>query len=107
MKERKYRITASNFYSAAFTTVEPSSKLNSMFYSLLHSDSTNIMVISVKDMCAALHEKGYNFKIEEVDLKVSQSCPYLGASLDRLVSFDGKVWGLETKCPFSKYNSLQ
>ena len=63
------------------------------------------MVTSVKDMCAALHEKGYNVKIEEVDLKVSQSCPYLGASLDRLVSFDGKVWSFEIKCPFSKYNS--
>ena len=109
MEERKYRITASNFYSAAVNTVEPSSKLKSMFYSSFHSASTNHgnkYEGHVRDLyCAALHEQGYNVKIEEVGLKVSQSCPYLGASLDGMVFFDGEVWGLEIKCPFSKYNS--
>ena len=32
IKQKLYRITASNFYSAAVSTVEPCSKLNSMFY---------------------------------------------------------------------------
>ena len=30
-RQKKYRITASNFYSAAANTTEPSSKLKSMF----------------------------------------------------------------------------
>ena len=32
-----YRLTASSFYSAAVSRVEPSSKLNSMFYSKFSS----------------------------------------------------------------------
>ena len=33
LKYKMYRLTASNFYSAAVNRVEPSSKLSSMFYS--------------------------------------------------------------------------
>ena len=39
-KHRMYRITASNFYSAAVNSVEPSSKLNSMFYKSFTSAAT-------------------------------------------------------------------
>ena len=109
MEERKYRITVSNVYSAAVNTVEPSSKLKSMFYSSFHSASTNHgnkFEGHVRGLyCAALNEKGYNAKIEEMGLKLSQSCSYLGTSLEGMASFDGEVWGLETTCPFSKYNS--
>ena len=42
-QQRKYRITASNFYSAAVNTVEPSSKLKSMFYATFSSASTKAM----------------------------------------------------------------
>ncbi|XP_065067599.1 uncharacterized protein LOC135693141 [Rhopilema esculentum] len=109
MEQRKYRITASNFYSAAVNRVEPSSKLKSMFYSPFHSASTNHgnkFEGHVRDLyCKAFYEKGYNVNVEEVGLKVSQSRPYLGASLDGIVSCDGEIWGLEIKCPFSKYNS--
>ena len=109
MEQREYRITASNFYSAAVNRVEPSSKLKSMFYSPFHSASTNYgnkFEGHVRDLyCKALYEKGYNVNVEEVGLKVSQSRPYLGASLDGIVSCDGEIWGLEIKCPFSKYNS--
>ena len=108
MEQRKYRITASNFYSAAVNRVEPSSKLKSMFYSPFHSASTNHgnkFEGHVRDLyCKALYEKGYNVNVEEVGLKVSQSRPYLGASLDGIVSCDGEIWGLEIKCPFPKYN---
>ena len=109
MEQRKYRITASNFCSAAVNRVEPSSKLKSMFYSPFHSASTNHgnkFEGHVRDLyCKALYEKGYNVNVKEVGLKVSQSRPYLGASLDGIVSCDGEIWGLEIKCPFSKYNS--
>ena len=37
LKYRMYRLTASNFYSAAVNRVQPSSKLNSMFYSRFSS----------------------------------------------------------------------
>ena len=37
LKYRMYILTASNFYSAAVNRVEPSSKLNSMFYSRFSS----------------------------------------------------------------------
>ena len=39
LKYRMYILTASNFYSAAVNRAEPSSKLNSMFYSKLSSVS--------------------------------------------------------------------
>ena len=39
---------------------------------------------------------------------MSSSFPYLGASLDGVVTCKNETWGLEIKCPFSKYNmSLQ
>ena len=109
IKQRKYRITASNFYSAAVSTTEPSSKLKSMFYSSFHSSSTEHgkkFERHVRDMYQkAMQENGSNVVIDEVGLKLSSNMPYLGASLDGLVSCHGEVWGLEIKCPFSKYNS--
>ena len=108
MEERKCRITDSTFYLATANTVETLSKPKSMFYCLVHSARSNHgknFEGHVQDLyCAALYEKGYNVKIEEAGLKVSQSCPYLGASLSGMVSFDGEVWDLEIKCLFSKYN---
>ncbi len=52
-----------------------------------------------------MNEKSYNIHIDDVGLKISHSHSYLAASLDGLVTCDGEVWGLEIKCPFSKYNS--
>ena len=75
MEERKYRNTASDFYSAAVNTVEPSSKRTPMFYSSFRSASTNHgnkFEGHVSDLyCAALHEEGYNAKTQKVGLKVS------------------------------------
>lgn len=109
MKHRQYRITASNFYSFIVNTLEPSAKLRHMYYSSFKSVSTdhgNKFEGHVRVLyCKAMHEKGNNVTVNEVGLKVSQPYPYLGASLDGLVSCNGEVWGLEIKCPSSKYNS--
>ena len=39
-EERKYRLTASNFYTASRNKFEPSTKLKSMFYTNFSSNST-------------------------------------------------------------------
>ena len=55
-----------------------------------------------------LKDKGINAQVSEVGLQLSSSFPYLGASLDGVVTCKKGTWGLEIKCPFSKYNmSLQ
>ena len=42
--------------------------------------------------------------VEEPGLSLSKDKPYLGASLDRVVTMidTGKKWGMEIKSPFSK-----
>ena len=111
-KHRMYRITASNFYSAAVNSVEPSSKLNSMFYKSFTSAATchgQKHEAHVKELyIMLLKDKGINAQVSEVGLQLSSSFPYLGASLDGVVTCKNETWGLEIKCPFSKYNmSLQ
>eukprot|EP00795_Rhopilema_esculentum_P003798 gene3798-15085_t len=108
-QHRLYRITASNFYSAAVTTVEPSSKLNSMFYSSFSS-------VSIR------HEKAYESHVRSLYLEtllrngfnevfvdepglVSSNHSFLGASLDGIVEHGQDSWGLEIKCPYSKFSS--
>ena len=80
-----YRLTASNFYSAA-NRVERSSKLDSMFYSKFS--------LSVKDgrhyephvrnlYLQAMNEKGFEgILVEDVGLLMSRKNSFLGASLD-------------------------
>ena len=38
-------------------------------------------------------------------LLISKSHPYVGASLDGIVTANGDSLGLEIKCPFSKHNT--
>eukprot|EP00795_Rhopilema_esculentum_P004939 gene4939-21279_t len=108
-QQRKYRITASNFYSAAVNTVEPSSKLKSMFYATFTSASTNHgnrFESHVRDLYKkTMIDQGFPINVAEVGLKVSHTEPYLAASLDGIISCRSEKWGLEIKCPFSKYNS--
>ena len=108
MKHRLYRITASNFYSATVNSVEPSSKLKSMYYKSFSSAATSHgkkFESHVRELYEVLlKENGFNVQISEVGLQLSTSFPYLGASLDGVVSHQSERWGLEIKCPFSKYN---
>ena len=51
-------------------------------------------------------QRGYqNITITDAGLKISDTCSFLGASLDGLVYCGGEKWGLEIKCPYSKYQS--
>ena len=47
-----------------------------------------------------LKDKGINAQVSEVGLQLSSSFPYLGASLDGIVTYKNETWGLEIKCPF-------
>ena len=96
----KYRLTASNFYSAAVNRVEPSSKLNSMFYSKFYSLSVEHgrhyephvrnLYLQAKD------EKGFKgISVEDVGLLMSRKNYFLGASLDGIVKCNQDTWGLE------------
>ena len=55
-----------------------------------------------------MQESGVDVDVHEVGLKLSDSYPFLGTSLDGLVFNNGDLYGLEIKCPYSKFNkSLQ
>eukprot|EP00795_Rhopilema_esculentum_P005752 gene5752-11022_t len=92
---RMYRITASNFYTAAVNSVEPSRKLHSMYYSSFSSASTqhgktfesHIRSLYLQQLSK---EDGCNILIEEPGLIISKTHSYLGASLDGIES--GNAW---------------
>ena len=107
---RLYRITASNFYSAIANSVEPSSKIKSMFYLQFYSASTEHGKYYESHVRPLYRHKiaQDDFEsviIDEPGLIVSKSHPYLAASLDGIVKCKGSSWGLEIKCPSSHYNS--
>eukprot|EP00795_Rhopilema_esculentum_P005723 gene5723-10976_t len=108
-QHRLYRITASHFYSAAVTTVEPSSKLNSMFYSSFSSVSTRhgkAYESHVRSLyLETLLRNGFNrVFVDEPSLVVSSPHSFLGASLNGIVKHGQDSWGLEIKCPYSKFS---
>ena len=110
MQQRMYRITASNFYSAAANTVEPSSKLKSMYYSQFSSPSVEhgkFYEDHVKSLyLESMMDRGFaNISVEDAGLIISSKFSFLGASLDGIVQSNGESWGLEIKCPYSKFNS--
>eukprot|EP00795_Rhopilema_esculentum_P003488 gene3488-1870_t len=107
IEQRMYRITASRFYSASVNSVEPSSKLQTFFYSsfsspaLEHGKKSESFARSL--YLQTMSEKGFQgICVEETGLKISSKFSFLGASLDGLVHFNGEKWGLEIKCPYSK-----
>ena len=52
-----------------------------------------------------LKENGVNADVAEAGLKLSASSPYLVALPDGIVKYHDETWGLEMKCPFSKFSS--
>ena len=105
-------LTASNFYSAVVNSVEPSSKLNSMYYKTFLSSANRHCKkyeAYVRDLyIVLLRGNGIDPRVIEVGLQLSTSFPFLGTSLDGIVFYKGQVWGLKIKCPSSKLNmSLQ
>ena len=107
-EKRKSMLTASNFGKAAKTKVEPSNKLKAMVYSNFTTEAVQYGIESeeraVKLYLREMQQQGFNLKVEEVGLLVSREKPYLGASLDRIVTnMDQNCkWGMEIKSPFSK-----
>eukprot|EP00795_Rhopilema_esculentum_P007954 gene7954-13847_t len=103
-QQGEYRITASNFYSATVNTVEPSTKLKSMFYATFTSASTNHgnrFESHVRDLYKkTMIDQGFPINVAEVGLKVSHTQPYLAASLDGIVSCKSEKWGLDTMLIF-------
>ena len=108
LHHRKHKITASNFYNAARNTVEPSNKLSAMFYKSFTTSSTQHGIVNESHVLNLykhlLSTKGVNANVLEVGLILSETYPYLGASLDGLVEDNsGNRWGIEIKCPSSQF----
>ena len=107
-EKRKSILTASNFGKAAKTKVEPSNKLKAMLYSNLTTEAVQYGIESkekaVKLYLRLMQQQGFNLKVDGVGLLVSRKKPYLGASLDRIVTNMDQIskWGMEIKSPFSK-----
>jgi len=51
-----------------------------------------------------MQQHGFNVKVDDVGLSLSRRKPYLGASLDRIVTNmdTNEKWGMEIESPFSK-----
>ena len=107
---RKERLTASKFYSAAVNTVEPSKKIQFMLYT---KSSTPGMCPGISYEAEALKKyveflaaNSLFFTTDNPGLIVSKTHPYLGASLDAIITDmdTDEKWGVEIKCPSSKFN---
>ena len=106
-EKRKSVLTASNFGKAAKTKVEPSNKLKAMLYSNFTTEAVQYGIESeekaVNLYIKEMEKEGINVKVE-VGLLLSKEKPFLGASLDRIVTklTTNEKWGMEIKSPFSK-----
>ena len=94
---RKYKITASNVYSAIVNSVEPSAKLKSMYYNTsFSSDSTNHGIVNERHVQNKYVE---NLKFNSINVYVKQ----LGGSLDGLVlSTKWRKMGIRNQVSFFK-----
>ena len=107
-EKRKTVLTASNFGNAAKTKVEPSNKLKAILYSNFTTEAVQYGIESeqkaVDLFIREMRRDGIAVSVEESGLSLSRDKPYLGASLDRVVTMTdtGKKWGMEIKSPFSK-----
>lgn len=107
-EKRKIVLRASNFGNVAKTKVEPSKKLKAILYSNFTTEALQYGIESeqkaVDLFIWEMSKDGVTAAVGEPGLSLSQDKPYLGASLDRLVTMtdtNGK-WGMEIKSPFSK-----
>ena len=107
-EKRKTVLTASNFGNAAKTKVEPSNKLKAILYSNFTTEAVQYGIESeqkaVNLFISKMMKDGVAVSVEEPGLSLSNDKPYLGASLDRVVTMTdtGEKWGMEIKSPFSK-----
>ncbi|KAI8518903.1 hypothetical protein Bbelb_021600 [Branchiostoma belcheri] len=108
METRKEKLTASNFGPAITCRVEPSKKVHSMLYSNFTTAATAFgnknEEVAVEKYVKTKRASDPQTTCKEVGLLVSKDRPWLGASLDRLVTDSTGEGGLEVKCPASKQN---
>ena len=106
-EKRKTVLTASNFGNAAKTNVEPSKKLKAILYSNFTTEAVQYGIESkqkaVNLLISKMMKDDVAVSVEEPGLSLSKDKPYLGASLDRVVTVTdtGEKWGMEIKSPFS------
>ena len=85
--------------------MEPSNKVKSILYSIFTTDSVQYGIesepIAVNLYIREMRTAGIDITVEEVGLLVSKDKPYLGASIDRIVTFKHtqEKWGMEIKFP--------
>ena len=88
--------------------MEPSNKLKSILYSNFTTDATQYGIESeakaVTLYMREMEKNGIDVTVEEIGLLVSKDKPYLGASIDRIVTIKDthEKWGMEIKSPLSK-----
>jgi len=88
--------------------VEPSNKVKSILYSNFTTDALQYGIESepkaVNLYMTEMRKQGIDVIVEEVGLLVSKEKPFLGVSIDRIVTFKdtGEKWGMEIKSPLSK-----
>jgi len=107
-EKRKTVLTASNFGNVAKTKVKPSNKLKAMLYGNFTTEAVQYGIESEQKAVdlfrREMSKDGITVEVEEPGLSLSKDKPYLGASLDRIVTMTdtGEKWGMEIKSPFSK-----
>ena len=106
--KRKSVLTASNFGKAVKTKVEPSNKVKAMLYGNFTTEAVQYGMES-EDKAVGLYikemqQEGITVEVKEVGLLLSKKKPFLGASLDRVITNldTNEMWGMEIKSPFSK-----
>ena len=98
---RKEKLTASHFYIAAVNKVEPSKKIKSLFYSSAKTSSMKHGIanesVTLTEYVTLLTSQSVTVNLFQSGLILSKSHPFLGASLDSIVTnVDNlKTWGVE------------
>lgn len=107
-EKRKTVLTASNFLNVGKTKAKPSNKLKAILYGNFTTEAVQYGIES-EQKAVDLFRKEMSkdwiaVVVEEPGLSLCKGKPYLGASLDRIVTMTDTAenWGMEIKSPFSK-----
>ena len=101
----KEKLTASNFYIAAVNKVEPSKKIKSLFYSSVKTSSMKHgaanEIVALTEYVTLLTSQSATINLVLPGFILSKSLPFLGASLDSIVTnVDNlETWGVEINVP--------
>ena len=88
--------------------MEPSNELKSIVYSNFTTDGTQYGIRSeakaVNLYIREVKKDGIDVTVEEIGLPLSKDKPYMGASIDRIVTIKDthEKWGMEIKSPLKE-----